>query len=147
MNYKNENLIKWEKWIDPFSGEDETSINNVFDDDDDDNNDDDKSINSQLPSITKQKQIRVIATPMGIVPINEHTASGKIFNFWVGHTNFNITKFIAQIIEETDGVESLDIFTRYRFRISIGKAFVDSVVMRDINSQIYEFLDAYEDQP
>lgn len=69
--------------------------------------------------------------------MNENTASGKLFNFWMGHTNFDISKKIAQIIERTDGVETLDIFTRYRFRISIGKAFNDSETMRNINKTIY----------
>ena len=141
MNFRIENLIKWEKWVDPFAGEEEVVEDNNFEYDHDDENPE-----AQIPAITKNKQVKVIATPMGIVPINEYTASGKIFNFWVGHTNFNITKYVAQIIEETDGVESLDIFTRYRFRISIGKAFTDSIVMRDINSRIYEFLDTYEDK-
>jgi hypothetical protein len=74
---------------------------------------------------------------MGIIPMNENTMSGKIFNFWMGHTNFNITKKIADIIEQTDGVETLDIFTRYRFRIGVGKAFDDSSVMRTINKRVY----------
>ena len=74
---------------------------------------------------------------MGIIPITENTASNKIFNFWLGHTNFDITKDIALLIEETTGVETLDIFTRYRFRISVGKAFDDSSVMRNINKKVY----------
>jgi hypothetical protein len=78
---------------------------------------------------------------MGIIPINENTASGKIFNFWLGHTNFDITKKIFDIIEKTEGVETLDIFTRYRFRISVGKAFTDSVVMKDIQESAYEQLE------
>ena len=83
---------------------------------------------------------------MGMIPMNEHTASGKIFNLWVGHTNFNITPGVANTIEETDGVETLDIFTRYRFRISAGKAFTDSVVMRSINTRVYNFLDTYDEK-
>ena len=74
---------------------------------------------------------------MGIIPINESTTSGKVFNFWVGHTNFNISKPIAEVIENAEGVETLDIFTRYRFRISVGKAFDDSTVMRNINTKVY----------
>jgi hypothetical protein len=82
-----------------------------------------------------------MATPMGIIPVTENTASGKIFNFWTGHTNFNITKKITSLIEETEGVETLDIFTRYRFRIAVGKAFDDSSVMRKINDNIYSYLE------
>ena len=77
---------------------------------------------------------------MGIIPFNDNTASGKIFNFWMGHTNFDISKSIVNIIEKIDGVETLDVFTRYRFRIAIGKAFDDSQIMRNINKKIYSEL-------
>ena len=88
----------------------------------------------------KASSIRVMATPMGIIPITENTSSSKIFNFWMGHTNFSITHRVAEIIEETEGVETLDVFTRYRFRIAIGKAFTDSSVMKNINDSVYEHL-------
>lgn len=88
----------------------------------------------------KSSSIRVMATPMGIIPITENTSSSKIFNFWMGHTNFSITHRVAEIIEETEGVETLDVFTRYRFRIAIGKAFTDSSVMKNINDSVYEHL-------
>ena len=75
---------------------------------------------------------------MGIIPYNEYTASSKIFNFWTGHTNFNIIDSVAYSIETTEGVETLDIFTRYRFRIGIGKAFEDREVMRSIEKKMYK---------
>lgn len=143
MNNKEENLIRWEKWFDPFGSDQEELIDkeDMSLDEEHDNEEEDQ----QGIKLFNREQIKVISTPMGIIPINEHTASSKIFNFWVGHTNFNVTKNIAQIIEETDGVETLDIFTRYRFRIAVGKAFIDSVVMREINKRTYEYLDEYEE--
>lgn len=139
----NNSIIVWQKWSDPF-GEDD----NILEDDstDDNDNNDNKFLTEehnhdteQLPDKHKKiLGIKAIATPMGIIPMTENTASGKIFNFWLGHTNFDITKKIASIIEKTQGVETLDIFTRYRFRISVGKAFKDSDVMRDINKKIYQ---------
>lgn len=144
-----ENIIIWQKWSDPF-GEDELSdiIESKLDEEGPDfyeEDEDAKSIaESQKKEIYKQepfkKHIKIINTPMGIIPVTENTASGKIFNFWLGHSNFNITKKIAMLIEETDGVETLDIFTRYRFRISVGKAFNDSDVMRNINDNVYASL-------
>jgi hypothetical protein len=144
MNNKEENLIKWEKWMDPFGNDEELLLDKENIHNEEENYDGDSAIEN-ADQFSHRIKIKVMATPMGIIPINEHTASGKIFNFWVGHTNFNITKNIAQIIEETDGVETLDIFTRYRFRISVGKAFVDSVVMRDINTRSYEYLNEREE--
>lgn len=137
----NEHFIIWQKWQDPF-GEDDL-ISETFDPDlgeyteenDDDANMMDMTVDNQV-----SKKVKVIATPMGIIPITENTASSKIFNFWLGHTNFDITKDIALLIEETEGVETLDIFTRYRFRISVGKAFDDSSIMRNINKRVYKEL-------
>ena len=53
---------------------------------------------------------------------------------------FNVSKNIANMIQQCEGVESLDIFTRYRFRISVGKVFKDSEVMNNINHNVYEIL-------
>jgi hypothetical protein len=141
----NKHLIVWQKWLDPFGEDDiiETEDQNILRDDYDletnmeDNviKDSDKNHMQQL-----QRPMKAIATPMGIIPYTENTASGKIFNFWVGHTNFDITHKISDLIENVDGVEILDIFTRYRFRIAIGKAFVDSKVMKEINDTIYTHL-------
>lgn len=140
MNNQAENLVIWEKWRDPF-GTDEEVIQNLLDDDDQDDIEDDDHIEAiEQPQIQPAQHIRVMATPMGIIPVTEYTASGKIFNFWTGHTNFDITEKIATIIEKIDGVESLDIFTRYRFRISVGKAFSDSIVMRNITNKVYKYL-------
>lgn len=138
--------IVWEKWRDPFLGYDENEIdienthttnflNEIIDDGEEDEEFEDPQ---QINPI--EKPVRIIYTPMGIIPYNEYTASSKIFNFWVGHTPFSITKRIAYIIENTDGVETLDIFTRYRFRIAIGKVFKETDVMQDINKNVISFL-------
>lgn len=141
------NTIIWQKWIDPFGDE---SLDNEEDfdpyvgkyNDSEDLEDNQQLTYKDLPDEIKYRKsaIKVIATPMGIIPVNDNTMSSKLFNFWVGHTNFDITSLIANTIEQTDGVETLDIFTRYRFRISVGKAFDDSSVMRNINKRVYEEL-------
>lgn len=140
-----ENIIIWEKWRDPFGELDEDTspndgLGNFIDDDENDLEENTGQLFDH-PFKTVAKQVKVISTPMGIIPINENTASGKIFNFWTGHTNFDITKGVSNILEVVDGVETLDIFTRYRFRIGIGKAFTDSYVMNNIQNSIYEYLE------
>lgn len=138
---KEENLIIWQKWFDPFGGDEEQNIDmsatirhtNQLDDEEPYNEEiEDNHINT--------KSVRAIATPMGLIPYTENTASSKIFNFWTGHTNFSITKTVADIIEYADGVETLDVFTRYRFRISIGRAFDASKIMKQINDKVYTYL-------
>lgn len=133
------NIIIWQKWIDPY-GLDENNLEDVtepkFITDDDEPDYDNETENTD----TIQQfngGIKIIATPMGFIPLTEHTSTSKIFNFWVGHTNFDLTENIVNIIECTPGVETLDVFTRYRFRIGVGKAFSDSDVMREINKLVY----------
>jgi hypothetical protein len=133
--------IIWEKWVDPFGKDsEETKWNNYDDDDEPEDEELEEHLNKHQPN-----PVKVIATPLGLIPYNEHTASSKIFNFWIGHTNFNISKNIKSIIEESEGVEILDIFTRYRFRIAIGKCFTDADVMSSIKEKIYQSLDPQYD--
>lgn len=140
-------LIIWEKWVDPFGKDTDESKWTDYNNDllyfHQDNNDDDSDLeDEQQPSIKiPNNPIKVIASPLGLIPYNEHTASSKIFNFWLGHTNFNISVKIKNLIENIDGVEILDIFTRYRFRIAIGKCFEDSDVMDTINKTIINYYD------
>ena len=120
--------VIWEKWVDPFGENmDEAQWNNY------DNEEDVEDGYEEIENIKKNsKTIRVIASPMGLIPYNEYTSSAKIFNFWVGHTNFNLSSEIVSEFEKCEGVEILDIFTRYRFRIAVGKCFVDNEVMKNI---------------
>jgi hypothetical protein len=130
MKYNTKHIV-WEKWRDPFLGYDENEIDvdnvNFLDEA---NEEDDQNIKRM------HDPVKAIATPMGLIPYNEYTASSKIFNFWIGHTNFTISKSVEDKIENTDGVETLDIFTRYRFRIAIGKVFEDREIMRSIEERI-----------
>lgn len=126
--------IVWQKWIDPFGEDSNESKWMDYDKEPDDDIDHEISeLKKYIEQQNNNKPIKVIASPLGIIPYNEHTASSKIFNFWVGHTNFSITPDIVKILELADGVETLDVFTRYRFRIAIGKCFLDSDVMQNIS--------------
>ncbi len=127
---KNKPLIIWEKWKNPLFD----INNNIIEDDSEEYEDFDNNID------IKNSAVNVVITPMGIVPLQEIKDCDKIFNFWTGHTNFSISKKIAELIEDTDGVETLDVFTRYRFRVGFGKAFRDREVMRSINDTIYNIV-------
>lgn len=122
--------ITWEKWRDPLGFDEPQEENEVFQEED----------GTTRDVHIKRTKCHVIQTPFGIIPFNENLACSEVFNFWTGHTNFAVTKKIADVIEDTDGVETLNVFTKYRFRIAIGKSFNDSVVMRDINKNVYGYL-------
>lgn len=121
------NKIIWEKWHDPFSDIDEEY--------------DWENTESEYVDDHEHKNMLAIISPIGIIPYNEYTASDKIFNFWIGHTNFDISKKVVDTIEKCNGVEILDIFTRYRFRIAVGKNFKDSEVIYNINTSISNMLE------
>lgn len=155
-------LIVWAKWYDPF-GKNLTNDEfpgaldgpmhlDKYNDNDDEYSDDyedfeDYAITSDIlqkehinhikNSLNKNNQpVQLLQTPMGMIPLTENTLAGDIFNFWTGHTNFPISKHIVDIIDGTDGVETLDIYTRYRFRISVGKAFDAQIVKHSIGERI-----------
>lgn len=130
----NKYTIIWEKWIDPY-GIDHGDIIDY-----DQYSEEEGELNTH-----KIKRNHVLLTNMGMIPYNEHTDCSKIFNFWIGHTNFNISNRIANLIQDIDGVETLDIFTRYRFRVSFGKAFTDRDIMNNINTTINTILNINHD--
>lgn len=125
----NKPTIIWEKWTDPYG----IDHNDPIDYDPYEN--EDREINTY-----KIKHNHVLLTSMGMIPYNEHTDCSKIFNFWIGHTNFSISNRIANIIQDVEGVETLDIFTRYRFRVAFGKAFIDRDIINNINTTISSIL-------
>jgi len=60
--------------------------------------------------------------------------------FWTGHTNFSITEDIKDIVEHTEGVETLDVFTRYRMKVGIGKIFSSATVMNTITRNLTTYM-------
>lgn len=134
--------LGWQRWYDPFSVETEEDDieknndnefgNNVFDE----NTDSDICEGSFSQSY--KKAMKVIITPMGALPIPEHSTPQKVFNLWTAHTNFSITKKILDLVEKIDGVETVDVFTRYRMRIGIGKMFGTQDVISRINKTLID---------
>ena len=141
-----ENKIIWQKWYDPLGQDDlEYPDHDISDAMEPEYYEDDSMVSDEVEQPEfYTSPTKVIMTPMGIIPYNENTASNKIFNFWLAHTNFDIDAAICSIIEQQKGVETLDIFTRYRFRIGIGKLFDAKTVMLEINHKLYSFLQEIE---
>ena len=73
-----------------------------------------------------------------LVPKNfyETIALMSRFDCWIGHANFNITTSIKDKLNEVDGIEVLNVISRYRFFIGIGKMFKFSEVRKDIENCI-----------
>lgn len=112
--------IIWEKWADPMGLREEEGYDEFIDE---------ASLSEYERTESDDKKTSVYKarpaalTTFGLIPINTHNDPAKAFEFWVGHTDFYIGEKTATIIDETPGVEIFDLFSGYRFRISIGKAF------------------------
>ncbi|KKK96244.1 hypothetical protein LCGC14_2664690 [marine sediment metagenome] len=146
-NTNKEFLIVWEKWQDPYG--DLKDYVNLQHDNNDNNNDNDNIFDDgytqsdmELLSLENIKpSIKIVATPLGIIPLTEYSTPGKVFNFWTGHTNFPITNKIYEIIDKKiNGVETLDVFTKYRMRIGIGKLFKPNEVTCAISKLLNKYL-------
>ncbi len=104
--------IIWEKWKDPLlSNYDETEWPGF-----DENEDGEK-----IPIHTADKQ-PVLHTPFGVVSLLGPTMASSHFDFWMMHTNFDITEDFARLLENISGVETLEIYTRYRARIGFPRS-------------------------
>lgn len=66
---------------------------------------------------------KMVTTPFGLFEVSEAFNPLNHFEFWIGHTNFDITPEFVNIVNSIPGVEGLKIFSRYRFIITIGKLF------------------------
>jgi hypothetical protein len=95
--------MAWEQWID-FDNSSELSI------------DEEMEEGMQLIPI-------MIRTPLGMFNPSESMSPNKMFDCWIGHTNFPITHKEKYILNNIDGVEILRIMSRYRFFVGIGKLF------------------------
>lgn len=115
-------VIIWEKWVDPMGVSQDDDAEEFVREEDLSEYEKTESV-ARNESGTIYKARPAALTNFGIIPINPHNDPAKTFDFWVGHTNFYIGEKTAVIIDETPGVEVFDLFSGYRFRISVGKAF------------------------
>ena len=125
--------VYWEKWIDAFEQEDDNLEKEMQQMQELLSNEEDLDLEEDLELIKESvSHIRSIMTPFGILPLTEQTKASSHFKFWVGHSNFKLTEDFYKVIGQQPGIEALDILTPYRFRIAVGKMFVDRDVMKDV---------------
>lgn len=75
-----------------------------------------------------------------MVPISqqlmEDIAVLSSYECWIGHTNFDVTNSMKNILDKIEGVEILRILSRYRFFIGLGKLFEFKEVRKNIEHNI-----------
>lgn len=79
----------------------------------------------------------VAVTRMGLVPVHDGNDPEKVFSLWVGHTNFTLTEPVSRMIAAEPGVESLDVLTRYRFRLGVAKAYQPEAVKKGVELALF----------
>ena len=129
--------VYWEKWIDAFEDEDE-SFSEAVSEAEEQLTNEELLENEHL--FHEVSHVRSIVTPFGILPLTEQTMASKHFKFWVGHSNFKLTKDFYTVIGQHPGIETLDILTPYRFRIAVGKMFTDRDVMIGVRDEMVQYV-------
>ena len=127
--------VYWEKWIDAFEDED-PSLDDASLDEEDELTEDEAQLIERSILDSSVLRIKSVITPFGILPITEQTKASSSFKLWVGHCNFKLTEDFYKVIGQFRGVETLDILTPYRFRIAIGKMFVDRQIMKSLRDRM-----------
>jgi len=140
--------VGWEKWIDPFDNEEIEDVKKVITDSFNPSHQEetgfDEHAQEQVPQF--YQNIRTMFTPFGLLPIVNSSLVSNNFKFWVGHCNFKLYEVYLPILKEIDGVESVEVLTPYRFRISIGKMFKDSDVMNKITQAMTKLAKKIKDE-
>lgn len=129
--------IVWAKWKDPLEVllQESPSMDD-HDRDPDWHEDEDEIATDSFGHSKPIKPGHYMNTPQGIMALNEHSLPGRLFNFWVAHTNFDITKRVVDAVEKVAGVELLEALTRYRLRVGIGRVFDEDEVKGAIDNTI-----------
>lgn len=80
-----------------------------------------------------------IVTPEhGVIPLHESNLPSALYRLWMVHTNFDVTEQVASTVENVPGIETLDIISRYRFRIGIAMAFDQTEVKNALRKALAE---------
>ena len=128
--------VYWEKWIDAFEEDAEAQLEDHEEEALEGGFFDEESFSEEEAFKESISHIQSIITPFGIMPITEQNRASTYFKLWVGHCNFKLTEDFYKIIGREGGVEALDILTPYRFRIAVGKMFVDRNVMKAVRDKM-----------
>ena len=107
-------IVKWEKWTNPF-GIPDNELDEYTDEEDVDDLDEDW----QRPS-PKAKPF-VMFSNYGSIPLNFSSNPLRSYNWWVAYLSWPMTAEDYEGINNCLGVETLDYFSSYRFRIGIAK--------------------------
>ena len=135
---KVQKTIAWEKFSpqeDEQFKDDASKIEEISDDDDENDDVMMQSIMSSSDFISLDDKVQ---TPFGFYQKDYPFNPYNMFDCWIGHTNFRITKAHVLTLEtKIDGVGCLKILSPYRFFIGIEKLFDFAQVRTEIQNSLY----------
>lgn len=140
--------VYWEKWMDAFELAEDV-IDNLHADPEEEEGWTETDFDAQAEHQESESLVPIkgVMTPYGMLPLTDDTLASRKFKFWVGHSNFRLTEDYYSIIGPTEGVETLDILTPYRFRIGVGKMFIDRTVMSRVRDNMVEHVKSQKRDP
>ncbi len=133
--------IHWEKFYDPFEDLENEIEHDKQAPDDEKYSDGYEDIGGMLPfqSSKPRRGFAYILTPQGPLPLTENNKPSVVWNLWVLHIDVDLTTDLKDKIKLVSGVELLNVLSRYRTLISIGKVFEPDKVKVDIESVICDY--------
>jgi len=128
--------IAWENWKEKVDcGPPKTKLNDSMEETEEVLESDEDSIENSFLSVLEVP--RLIQTPLGIFHYEDKLRPSEKFDCWLGYTNFDITQNVSDAIELVDGVEALEVMSRYTFFLGIGKMFKFRAVRISIEESIF----------
>ncbi len=89
---------------------------------------------------------RKVKTPFGYYDLNDDFSPYNMFECWIGHTNFRLTKSDFNILNsKIEGIGCLKILSPYRFFIGIEKMFTFPAVRIQIQKDLCNNLEIQDD--
>jgi hypothetical protein len=124
------NKVKFEKWIDPLNSNVEEGEWPGYNLDAD----------GEAQPVYAAKMTQVMHTPFGALSMLSNTIASNQFDFWWMYSNFDITNDIRDRIKKVPGVETLEVYTRYRARVGFPKSgfFEGNQIMSAIQGVVTE---------
>ena len=123
--------IAWERWDEDVI---EQEIVDNFYEKYEDTEEEEEGVEDALAFLGRIPSL--VTTPMGVYQLHDKMNIMNQFDCWMGYTNFDITQSVKDALEKVEGVELLNIMSRYRFFLGVGKMFKFSDVRRLVEKAV-----------
>jgi hypothetical protein len=131
----NERKVDFTRWLDPVTPVDRDEPDDEFDDDQEWDFVRNKFAGEKRRATPYRGYIGWSNTH-GFYPLGSHNLASRTSKLWVAHANFRVTQADKQTVEDTEGVEVLQVTTPYRFIVGVGFQFDSEIVKEHIRFRL-----------